>query len=204
MIKIYGSPRTSAGRVYWMLEEVGASYTQMPLDMSKKEHKSEGYCSLNPNGKVPCLQDGDLTIWESMAINTYLAAKYKKELLGNSPEEMGLIQQWSYWSILDLQKPTIEWFIQKVFIPADRQDHNVIEKAKAALSPLFEILDNALAGKTYLVGGKFTMADLNVASVVNIAIPLGFSIESYVNVQKWLNACKDRPAYQKYATLRQG
>lgn len=202
MISIYGSPRSSAGRVYWMLEELGLSYKQVPLDMSKKEHKSPEYCKLNPNGKVPCLQDGDLTIWESMAVNTYLAAKYKKEFMGNSPEEIGLIQQWSYWAILDLQRPAIEWFIQNVFIPTEKRDPAIIEKAKASLPPLFKILDDALKSKTYLVGNRFTMADLNVASVVNIVGPLGFSYEPYKNVQKWLSACKDRPAYQKYAELR--
>lgn len=201
MIKIYGSPRSSAGRVYWMLEEAGVAYERVPLDMSKKEHKSAEYCKLNPNGKVPCLRDGEFTIWESMAINTYLAAKYKKDLMGTTPEEMGLVQQWSYWSILDLQKPAIDWFIQAVFVPEERRDAAVIEKAKAALPPLFQILDNALSKASFLAGNHFTIADLNVATVVNIVGPLGFSYEPYKNVQKWLSAVKDRPAYQKYAQM---
>lgn len=71
MIKIYGSPWSSARRVYWAMEECGATYERQPLDMRAKEHRSAAYLEINPCGKVPCIVEGDFVLWESMAINWY-------------------------------------------------------------------------------------------------------------------------------------
>ncbi len=201
MIKIYGSPRSSAGRVYWMMEELGLSYERMPLNMSQREHKSPDFMRLNPNGKVPCIVDGDFILWESMAITQYLATKHNSPLLPKKPEETGLVAQWSYWSILEMQKHAVEWLIQAMFVPAERKDPSIVEKAQKALIPLFGILDHTLNNKTYLVGNRFTIADLHVASVVNIVLGLGFDISAYSNVHTWIKACQDRPAWHKVCSL---
>jgi glutathione S-transferase len=201
MLKIYGSPRTSAGRVYWMMEELGLNYERMPLNMSQREHKNPEFLKLNPNGKVPCLVDGDFVIWESMAITQYLAAKHNSPLLPKTAEETGLMAQWSYWSILEVQKHAVEWLIQVMFVPTERKDPSVIEKAQKSLVPLFGILDQALTNKQYLVSGRFTLADLHVASVVNVAISLGFDTSPYPQVHSWIKACQDRPAWHKVCSL---
>lgn len=201
MIEIYGSARSSAGRCYWMLEELQVPYQAKPLDMRAKEHKSPAYLKLNPNGKVPCLKDNDFVIWESVAINSYLADKYKSPLGGATPEERGAITQWSLWSQLELQKPLIDIFIQMVFVPAERRDAATIEKAQKICPQLFAILDEHLANKKYIVGHQFTLADLNMATVVAITEPIHMDLSAYKNIQSWLNQCKDRPAYQKYMGL---
>lgn len=201
MIKIYGSPRSSAGRVYWMMEELGLSYERIPLNMSQREHKNPDFVKLNPNGKVPCIVDGEFVLWESMAITEYLAAKHNSPLLPKTAEETGLVAQWSYWSILEMQKHAVEWLIQAMFVPVDRKDPAIIEKAQKALLPLFVILDNALANKTYLVGNRFTLADLHVASVVNVTLSLGFDTAAYPHVHTWIKACQDRPAWHKVCSL---
>jgi glutathione S-transferase len=203
MIKIYGSPQSSAGRVYWMLEELNVPYERQPLDMSQRQHKSPEFTKLNPNGKVPCIVDGDFVLWESMAITQYLATKYGAQsgLLPQTPEETGLFAQWSYWSILDMQKHAVEWLIQAVFVPSERRDASIIEKAQKSLTPLYTILDQALANKKYLVGDRFTLADLNVASVVTVAMGLGFDMTPFTNVTQWLKACQDRPAWHRVCSL---
>lgn len=203
MIKIYGSPKSSAGRVYWMLEELGVPYERVPLNMSQREHKNPDYMKLNPNGKVPCLVDGDYVIWESMAITQYLATKYNNSspLLPKTPEEMGHALQWSYWSILEMQKHAVEWLIQVMFVPADKKDMTIVEKAQKALVPLFNILNNALENKSYLIGNRFTIADLHVASVAGITMSLGMDLKPYTNILSWLKACHDRPAWHKVNSL---
>lgn len=201
MIQIYGSPRSSAGRCYWLLEELGLAYQRQPLDMRAREHKSERYLKLNPTGKVPCLVDGELTLWESMAINQYLVDKYGGPLGGATPEERGLVAQWSYWSILDLQRPLIDMFIQLVFVPEPKRDIGVIERARALLPPLLEILDRHLAGRDYLVTDRFTVGDLNVASVVSICGSVGHDLTPYGSLDGWLARCRMRPAHQRYAAL---
>jgi glutathione S-transferase len=97
MIKIYGSKKGSAARCLWMLEEVGITYEQIELNMKEKEQKQAWYVKLNPNGKVPTLVDGEFVLWESYAINAYLAERYKPELLGSTIEERSLVNQWTYW-----------------------------------------------------------------------------------------------------------
>lgn len=201
MIYIYGSPKSSSGRVYWMLEELGLSYEAVKLNMRDKEHKSAAFLKLNPNGKIPCLKDGDFVIWESTAINHYLADKYSPALLGSSPENRGLVQQWSIWSMLELQKPLIDIFIQKIFVPEDKRDYGLIEKNEKICLPLLSILDSELESKKYIVGESFTVADLNLATVVRIASAIQMDISTFKNIQVWLSGLMDRPAFQKYIKL---
>jgi len=170
--------------------------------MRNKEHKSAEFLKINPNGKVPAMVDGDLTLFESMAINFYLAEAYKKELLGKTAAEKGLVHQWSYWSIAELQNPMIQVFIQKVFVPAERRDDKVIEENLNQLPPLMTVLNNALEGKKYLVGNEFTLADLNTASVIGIAHAIGLDMKPYSNINAWLGAIADRPSFQKYMGMR--
>lgn len=202
MITLYGLPKTSAGRCIWALEEVGTPYTLKEVDLRNKEHKSPEFLKINPNGKVPAMVDGDVTLFESMAINFYLADTYKKELLGSSPLEKGQVYQWSFWSVAELQDPIIQVFIQKVFVPADKRDHNVIEENEKKLPALLSVLNSSLAGKKFLTGNSFTLADLNTASVVSICNAIGEDLSSYPNIKTWLSAISDRPAFQKYMALR--
>ncbi len=203
MIEIYGSPRTSSGRCYLMLEEVGAPYKAMPLDMmEKREHKSEGYLKLNPNGKVPVLKDGDFVIWESMAINHYLAEKYKPALLGKTVQEKGIIQQWSTWSLVELQPPLVDMIIQLMFTPEDKRDMNIVKKAQDKIPPMLKILDSYLANKSYIVGAEISVADFNVGSVVNICLGMKMDMAPYPNIQKWMGQLQARPSFKKFAELR--
>ena len=202
MITLYGSARTSAGRCLWCLEETGVAYENKNVDMRSKEHKSEDFLKINPNGKVPALVDGETNLFESMAINFYLADKYKPELLGTTPEERAISYQWSFWSLAELQDPIIQVFIQKVFMPEDKRSQAVIDENMAKLPALMTTLDNALASKTYLNGKTFTLADLNTMSVVSIAAHIGLNLSQYKNIDSWMKAISDRPAYQNYMKLR--
>jgi glutathione S-transferase len=184
-----------------MLEELGVQYERVPIDMKTREHKSPEYLKLNPNGKVPTLVDGEFIIWESMAINAYLAAKHNSPLQGHTPQEIGQIQQWSYWSILEVQKHAVEWLIQVMFVPTEKKDPNVVEKAQKALAPLMKILDQSLENKRYLVGDRFTLADLHVASTVNIITGLGWNLNETANVNSWQKACHDRPSWHRVCSL---
>nr|WP_295905482.1 glutathione S-transferase family protein [uncultured Bdellovibrio sp.] len=202
MLKIYGSPMSSAGRCYWMLEELGLNYEVMPLDMRNKEHKSEAFMQLNPNGKVPVLVDGEFVIWESMAITNYLAKKHQSPLAAQTPEEEGHVMQWSFWALAEFQVPAVNWLIQQVFVPAEHRNQQVIDDAKKAMPRLLTVLDKGLEGKNYLVNNRFSLADLNVASVLNIVTALGYDTSSYANIQRWAKAYSDRPAFQKVAAMR--
>ena len=203
MIRIYGSPRSSAGRCYLVLEELGLEYETAPLDMmGAREHKSESFLKLNPNGKVPCLVDGDFVIWESLAINHFLADKYRPALLGQTPESRGLVHQWSLWAFTELQPPMVEMLIQLVFTPEEKRDAAVIAKAREKVPPLLNILDAALGNRHFLVGASLTLADLNVASIVNMTAMLKIPTSGYANMSRWFEEIKSLPSFRKVAELR--
>ncbi len=201
MIKIYGSPMSSAHRCYWVMEECNVPYERVALDMRKKEHKSEAFLKLNPNGKVPCIVDGDFVLWESVAINHYIALKYGPQLLGKTTEDQALIQQWNLWGMLELQKPLVDILIQMMFVPEDKRNFAIIEEAKKKIAPLHVILDQHLQNTNYMVGDAFSLADLSVASIVRINGFVGLNLNNYANIEKWFAGIIERPAYKKVEAM---
>ncbi|MCO4763908.1 MAG: glutathione S-transferase family protein [Myxococcales bacterium] len=201
MIKIYGSPKSSAARCYWALEEAGVAYESVRLSFSDKEHKAPEYLALNPHGKVPTLVDGDLVLWESLAINRYLVGRYAPTLLGDGEQERAHVDQWSIWSQVDLQPPVIRLFIQMVFVPEERRDSAVMDKARAKFRPMLETLDRHLVGKDHVVGDTFTLADLNVASVARLLPDLDVDLTPFVHLSGWLEKTLARPARQRVVAL---
>jgi len=88
MIKLYGIPRSRTIRPLWMLEELGLPYENVKVSFVN-ETRTPAFLNLNPNGRIPVLQDGNLTLWESMAINLYLARRYDKGLWPKGVEDEG-------------------------------------------------------------------------------------------------------------------
>lgn len=201
MIQIYGSPRSSAGRCFLMLEECGLSYETKSLDMMAKEHKTEDFLKLNPNGKVPCLVDDGFVLWESAAIVQYLAEKHHPALLGESLKEKALVQQWSFWAMTEAQPPLVDLLIQKVFVPEEKRDQHLITRREHQLPNLFSVLERDLSSKKFLVGNKFSVADLMVGSVINVAIGLHFDFTKFPNIKAWMAELHSRPAWVKVSQL---
>jgi glutathione S-transferase len=189
-----------------MLEELGVPYETVALDMfEKREHKSSAYLKLNPNGKVPCLVDGEFVIWESVAINFYLAEKYRPELIGSSIEEKARAIQWSTWAMVELQTPLVELIIQTIFTPEPKRDPKGIEAAQKAVPPLLAILNEHLADKDYLTGARLNVADFNMATVINLAVTsLKFPLTDFPHIQAWFARMQERPAFRKLQELRGG
>lgn len=201
MITIYGSPQSSAGRCFWCLEEAGVEYTAKSIDFRKGEHKSAEFMKVNPNGKVPALTDGDFTIWESLAINNYIAEAYKPELLGSTVQERALVSQWSIWSVADLQAPMIQAFIQLVFVPEEKRNQRIIDSAFEKLPTLLSTLENSLADRNFLVADRFTLADLNAAFVVSICDEIKFDLADYNNINEWRARIDEREETQRYKAV---
>ncbi len=201
MVQIYGSPKSSAGRCYWALEEAGVAYERVAISFADKEHRSPEFLALNPNGKVPVLVDGDLVLFESVAINCYVFDKHKPELLGTTPAERALTHQWSLWSQVQYQVPVIELFVQMVFVPEPKRDEDVMAKARVKIAALNQILDAQLAKTGHLVGDSFTVADLNMASVARLNPQLGIDLSEWPHIAAWLERTLARPACQRVDAL---
>lgn len=194
MIKVYGPRASSAGRVYWLCEEMGIPYESIAVDMRNGEHKSPEFLALNPNGKVPVMVEDNFILWESMAINLYLAEKFGGALLGAMPEEKAKIMQWTFWVASNVAHPLELVVVAKWRQQAEGPEHAL---ARTQVLGLLPILEGALAGKEYLVGSEFSLADINVASVLAGAAFISLDMSAFTNITTWLARCSERAAYKK-------
>lgn len=193
MIKLYGVPRSRALRSLWMLEELGLPYENVKIGTTGDTRTPE-FLRINPNGHVPVLQEDGLILWESLAINLYLARKYDKGLWPKTVEDEGRAFQWSLWAMTELEEPIITALRNRVLLPEGQRDaQKANDAAQRFVGPL-RVLDGALAGKTYLLGDAFTVADLNVASVLMLAPLASLDLSGAANAQAWLGRCTSRPA----------
>lgn len=202
MIKLYGVPMSRAARSLWMLEELGVPYENVPTHFATGDTRKPEYLALNPNGHIPTLQDGELVLWESMAINLYLARRYDNGLWPRSIADEGRTYQWSLWAMTELEAPLLAYLMHSILLPKEQR---VPAKAAEALTQLAKplgVLEAALAGRTLLVGETFGVADLNVASVLSWARMVRLDLSKWPSVDAWLGRCFDRPAAKRVREKR--
>ncbi|HTR86826.1 MAG TPA: glutathione S-transferase family protein [Reyranella sp.] len=194
-IKIYGPAASRAARALWIVHELGIPFEHVPMEM--KALKSPEYLAVNPNGKVPALVDGDFKLFESMAINLYLAAKHGKDgFYPSSLEDQAICLQWSFWGMTEVEKPLLTILIDMFMTPPDKRKPEAVAEAQKALPKPFAVLNGALEGREYLLGSTFTVADLNLASICSWSKPIKFDYGPFPNVGKWLDRCLSRSAYK--------
>lgn len=202
-IKVYGIVQSRALRTLWMLEELGLPYEHVKTSFRNGGCRTQEHLKINPNGHIPVLQDDGTTLFESMAINLYLAMKYNKGLWPASVEDQGRAVQWSFWAMTELEPHLLQALLNRVFFPAEKRDE---ARAATALETVqggaFRVLEGALAGRSYLVGDRFSVADLNVAALMTWAKATRANLTPHPNVSRWLEASLARSSYQ--AALARG
>jgi glutathione S-transferase len=197
MIKLYGIPASRAFRSRWMLEELGLQYENVPTNFTGETRTAE-FLKLNPNGHIPVLVDGETVLWESMAINLYLARAYGSgSLWPASVADEGRAFQWSFWVMTEVEGALLMVLMHRRILPAERRDADTATAHEAKLAAPFAVLEGALRGQPFLLGASFSVADLNVASVLTWATLAGVDLGKWPQVATWLQRCASRPACQK-------
>jgi glutathione S-transferase len=187
-----------------MLEELGVPYENVPVSFVGDAQKPE-YVAKNPNARVPTLEDEDgLLLFESMAINLHLAEKYDKGFRPKSIPERAQIVQWSFWGMTEIEPGLVETFLNRVMLPEAQRSATAADAGEQKLQRPLAVLDRALAETGWLVGDRFTAADLNVASILGLATLARIDLAKFPNVARWLSACMKRPAAQKIFAARRG
>jgi glutathione S-transferase len=201
-LKIYGIARTRTVRALWMAEELRIPYDHVDIQRADGSNRAPAYLALNPNGRVPTIDDGGFVLWESLAINLYLAKKYGGALYPRAPESEALAWQWSFWVASDFDKPIVEWALHDSVLPADQRDPAKAAAARQSMEQPLQVLDGALATKRYLIDSDtFTVADLNVAATLYRALWMDLSAKPHV--AEWLRRCWDRPAARRARAMRE-
>jgi glutathione S-transferase len=197
MLQLYGNPRSRATRCLWMLEEVGQPYELLDKSTRADDLHSAEYLRLNPNARIPTLVDGDLVLWESMAINLYLAQKYEGAMHCASPEVLGLAAQWSFWAMLEIEHLLLHLLEHRAMLPEFARDVSVVERNELLLKKPLTVLNGCLSGRGSLAGDGFTVADLNVAGILAWGKIARLDLSAYPDLARWLDGCLARPAYAR-------
>jgi glutathione S-transferase len=201
MLTLYGSSQGRPSRSLIALEELGLAYTQVPMKPWDNAADAATLAALNPNARVPVLDDDGLVVWESMAINLYLGDRYGGPLWPTDPRQRALLYQWSVWSqtSIDVMARHRMRFSQNAETKASGEAERL-----AALA----ILDAALKDRPYLLGEAFTLADLNVAASLvepweNGRIDGDFDPAAHglSVLADWLGRCTSRPSWAKVRSL---
>ena len=194
---IFGTSRSRAFRVLWAAKELGVSFVHEPIDWQTCA-KDPVYLAVNPAGSVPCLKEGEFVLAESLAINLYLARKHSS-LSPSTNSGQALALQWSFWAATSLEDPYVRWALNTHWLPKHLRNAEAAMTALNDLSRPLARLEAALCADRWLIEGRFTIADLNVASVLSSMN--GSAVNEWPSVSRWLASCVQRPAFKEAAAL---
>jgi glutathione S-transferase len=200
-LRIYGIARTRAFRALWVAKELGLEYEYLPIEIGDAGASAPEFRRLNPNGRLPFIDDSGFALFESLAITLYLAKKHSDgKLYPATLEGQAKAWQWSFWAIAEVDRGVNIWSLHAIRLPAAERDAAKRDEALKVLVAPFKVLDAAVSQQAYLLGGEFTVADLNVAAVISRAIDMDLS--AVPTLKAWLTRCLDRPAARAALALK--
>jgi glutathione S-transferase len=200
-LRIYGIARTRAFRALWVAKEVGLDYEHIPIEIGDAGARTTEYLAVNPNGRLPAIEDDGFVLWESLAITLYLAKKHSfGRLYPSDLRDEAKCWQWSLWALNEVDRGVNIWSLHAVRLPEAERDAAKRDEALKVIARPFQVLDAALSKQDYLVGSEFTVADLNVAAVISRAVDMDLS--AVPNLKAWLTRCVERPAAREALALK--
>ena len=192
-LTIYGPPMSRAMRTLWMAHELELDFQHEYGFQKDAPVPTEALVAVNPMGQVPVIDDDGFTLSESMAINIYLAKKHGK-LAPRTPEDEAQTLRWSFWVMTTVEVRLLDVLFNARGLRGQKQDPEAAEAGIAALQQPFNVLNDALSDRDYLLGDTFSVADLNVASVFAWARAAGIDFSEQPHLDAWLGRCLNREA----------
>jgi glutathione S-transferase len=200
-LQIYGIARTRAFRALWIAKEVGVDYEHLPIEIGDTGAKAPDFLAINPNGRLPVIVDDGFVLFESLAITMYLAKKHSLgKLYPATLEGEARTWQWTSWALNEVDRGVNIWSLHAVRLPEAERDPAKRDEALKVIAKPFQILDAAVAKQDYLLGAKFTVADLNVAAVISRAVDM--DLAAVPHLKAWLLRCLARPAAREALALK--
>ena len=198
MLKLHFAPNSRAQRTLWLLEELGLPYELNKMSFSPKDLKSDEHRARHPLGRVPVLEDGDVTIFESGAITEYILERHKNGGLKPAVDDprWPAYQQWFHYCEGMVMPPVNTIVVHTLLLPKERQDETVKGQAMRLLTKAWEPVNEALEGKDYLIG-DFSAADTMLGHAAFMSAMLGCVPEEMTNLHAYIKRISERPAFQK-------
>jgi len=196
------SPNTR--RVRAVALELGIDYELVPMNVQKGDNRTPEFLAMNPNGKLPTLEDDGFVVWESNAIICYLAAKYGDgQLLPVDPAGRAIVDQWLYWLTSALGPAIGRVGFEVVLKPRfglGEPDMGIVEKSTKDFQGLATILDRTLEGRAFITG-TLSVADFSVAAMMDLALRAELSLAQQPNMRAWLDRIYALDSWKRSAPL---
>lgn len=201
MIKVWGR-KTSVNvqKVLWALDELAQPFERVDVGGPFGGLDTPEFGTLNPNRKIPVLEDGSLVLWESAAIVRHLAETYGNGGLGPTDlKQRAIANQWTEWAATTIYSDLIGQVFQPLIrVTAAERDNTAVATAAARLGTNLQILDGALGSQPFIAGDELTFADIIVGALMYRYMTLPIERPALGNVEAWYERLKTRPAYQTH------
>ena len=200
MLKVWGRKNSSNVRkVLWCAEELALPYEREEAGGAFGVVDTPQYRALNPNGRVPMIEDGDFVLWESNAIVRYLAARYGSDTSWYQRDVCVRAQadKWMDWTTSTFAGPFRDLFWGMLRTPAEQQDWVLINGASKTCAELLSIVDQALSEKPYLSGDEIGMGDIPLGSFIYAWFEMPLERPSMPHLEAWYERLKLRPCYRR-------
>ena len=198
MLKLHFAPNSRAGRILWLLEELQLEYELNEMKFHPSDLKSDQHREIHPLGRVPVLEDGDVSIYESGAIVEYILSRHapgklKPEISSNLfPSYL----QWFHYCEGMVMPPINIIVVQTILLPKERQNAEALGQAERLLSKTLAPIEKQLNNKEYIIG-DFSAVDIMLGHACFMANRLGRVEESMNNLRNYIKNIESRSAFKK-------
>jgi len=197
MLTLYHAKNTRSARIIWLLEELGLDYNLVALEFHPKSLKSEEHKARHPLGRVPVLEDGDVTLFESGAIAQYILARHAAGKLAPAVEDAAFptYLQWFHYTEGTLMPPINTIVTQTLLLPPERRSEDVLGMAQRLAKKVLEPVNEQLADKEYLIG-DFSAADIMLGHAIFVSDRLQLVGDNMENLKNYVSRIKARSSFQ--------
>lgn len=213
-LTIYGVARSRAARVLWAALELDLAFRHVPVIQARRladptapdaplNTRSKAFLDINPAGQIPAVElDGEI-LTESLAVPYVLARRAGGPLSPADAAEEARMLNWILWAATEVEPHAVVIIMHGMDLPEDKRDAKLYAAAVKALRPRLAVLNDALGRSGgWLVGDRFTIADLLVAEALRYAQPEAPLFQAAPAVSDWIARCQSRPAYLKMQAMR--
>jgi glutathione S-transferase len=204
-LRIYGTAASRAARPLWVAQELGLDYQHIDLPYLGGATRTPEFLKVNPNGRIPVVDDDGVLVWESMACSMYLAERFLGQddlsLAARTHAERAEILRWTFWVVTECEKDALQFLMHARLMPPERRKPQLAEESLRHLTAPLRILDRHLQDRTWLAGERFTVADVCVASVLAWVESATDLMDPSPQAGDWLRRCLARPAYQAVRSM---
>lgn len=203
MLTLHFAPNSRAGRIVWLLEELGLAYNINKMSFHPKDLKSDAHRARHPLGRIPVLEDGDVSLYESGAIVDYILERHKNGGLKPAVDDSRFpaYLQWFHYCEGMVMPPMNTIVVHTLLLPEDRRDATVLGQAQRLLTKALMPVEANLADKDYLIG-DFSGADIMLGHACFMSNRVGSVSDDMPNLKTYVSRITDRPAFQTAITMQ--